>query len=242
MQPDPTNLLKRLDYDKPLVAFYDAPDPSAFEPLVKPDPNKHTCIFAHYKSWMNGKTTHLTRDCHGCNGAGRYFFGIQGSSREEFLKFLVDDEGLKASRELMAEYVDKGATYKNKYDNSMIGPLRNDLYKYAQSITFWANPDQLAILTWGARYFSKPSDPPSVIAPFSSGCGLLWQFENPDYPQATIGATDLTMRPYIPADILAFTVNKPMFELLCKLDERSFLYKPFLQNLRKSRGLPEIGY
>jgi hypothetical protein len=36
--------------------------------------------------------------------------------------------------------------------------------------------------------------------------------------------------------ILAFTVTKPMFEQLCALDERSFLFKPFLKNLRKARA------
>jgi hypothetical protein len=31
-----------------------------------------------------------------------------------------------------------------------------------------------------------------------------------------------------------------MFERLCGLDEQSFLYKPFLQDLRKERGLPDF--
>jgi hypothetical protein len=46
----------------------------------------------------------------------------------------------------------------------------------------------------------------------------------------------MAMRQYLPHDVMAFTVNKPMFEDLCRLDERSFLGKPFLQHLRKSRG------
>jgi hypothetical protein len=44
------------------------------------------------------------------------------------------------------------------------------------------------------------------------------------------------MRHYLPPDILAFTVTKPMFERLCSLGERSFLHKPFLTKLRKARG------
>jgi hypothetical protein len=35
---------------------------------------------------------------------------------------------------------------------------------------------------------------------------------------------------------LAFTVTLPMFEQLCRLDEKSFLYKPFLRNLQKARS------
>jgi hypothetical protein len=56
-----------------------------------------------------------------------------------------------------------------------------------------------------------------------------------DYPQAIIGATDLAMRKYMPPEILAFTVNPPMYENLCKLDGSSFLSKPFLQGLKKAR-------
>ena len=56
--------------------------------------------------------------------------------------------------------------------------------------------------------------------------------------QAIIGATDIAMRRFLPPELLAFTVTKPMFEQLRGLDEKSFLYKPFRQDLRKERGLP----
>jgi hypothetical protein len=55
-------------------------------------------------------------------------------------------------------------------------------------------------------------------------------------PQASIGTTDIAMRAHLPPDILAFTVTRTMFERLCGLDERSFLYKPFLDRLKKARG------
>jgi len=56
-------------------------------------------------------------------------------------------------------------------------------------------------------------------------------------PQASIDTADIAMRQYIPPDLLSFTVTKSLFKQLCELDERSFLYKPFLENLRKARGL-----
>jgi len=59
--------------------------------------------------------------------------------------------------------------------------------------------------------------------------------------QASIGATDIAMRQHVPPDILAFTVTKPMLGRLCKLDERSFLDKPFLQRLNKARGAASVG-
>ena len=54
--------------------------------------------------------------------------------------------------------------------------------------------------------------------------------------QAIVGATDIAMRQYLAPELIAFTVTKPMFEQLCALDETSFLYKRFWQDLRKARG------
>jgi hypothetical protein len=116
------------------------------------------------------------------------------------------------------------------------GPLRPEKYESLKTVTFFVNPDQLSMLIIGANYRSVPGDPPAVIAPFGSGCmELLPLFEDLVRPQAIIGATDIAMRQYLPPDILAFTVTVPMFEQLCSLDEKSFLFKPFLKNLKKSR-------
>ena len=49
MQPDPTNLLGRIDLNTPLIGFYDAPDAAPFEPLVRPAPGKRVCVFAFYR-------------------------------------------------------------------------------------------------------------------------------------------------------------------------------------------------
>jgi len=66
---------------------------------------------------------------------------------------------------------------------------------------------------------------------------LISLFEDLNVPKAIIGATDIAMRQYLPQDTLAFTVTKPMFKQLCELDEKSFLYKTFWDNLKKVRGL-----
>jgi hypothetical protein len=90
----------------------------------------------------------------------------------------------------------------------------------------------------GAQYHSAPGDPIPVLASFGSGCmQLMPVFNDLTIPQAMVGATDIAMRQYLSPDILAFSVTKPMFERLCSLDERSFLYKPFWQRLMKARGV-----
>jgi len=237
-QPDPNRLLSAISLEIPLVGFYDAPEPAPFEPLVSPRPGIRSCVFAYYAQWLEGKTLHLTRDNHGCGGAGHWMWGLASRSRQEFVRCLVDDEGLKASHALMDRWLDHSQPYRPEHPHLLLGPLRPDQYRFLKTITFFANPDQLSALTIGAHYHHAPDDPPPVTAPFGSGCmELAPLFEDLDLPQAIIGATDIAMRQYLPPEVLAFTVTRPLFELLCRLDERSFLYKPFLARLKKARGL-----
>ena len=236
--PDPTTLIKRTDLTTPLIGFYDAPGPKPFKPLVRP--KQRDCVFSFYKNWLKGDTLHITRNQYGCGGAGHWMWGIRSRSKEEFIKFLVDDEGLKASHELMEKWIDSTKPYKAEHSHLFVGRYRKDLWEYIKTITFYVNPDQLSTLMIGAQYHSAPNDASPVIAPFGSGCSELQPFENVDIPQAAIGATDIAMRHHLPPDILALTVTKPMFRRLCELDEHSFLFKPFLLRLRRARDFPEI--
>ena len=238
IQPETTNFCRRIDLKIPLVGFYDAPEPKAFEPVIKPEPGE--CVFAFYEKWAEGKTLHITKKHYGCGGAGRWMCGVETRSKEDFISFLVDQEGLKSSHDLMEKWIASSKPYKSAHPHILIGPLKEDQWEHARSITFFVNPDQLGALAYGAQYHSAPDDPPPVIAPFGSGCRQLLPFDDLSIAQASIGTTDIAMRRYIPPDILGFTVTKPLFKKLCGLDERSFLYKPFLKNLRRARGLPDL--
>jgi hypothetical protein len=232
----PSELLEALELEFPLIGFYDAPDPAAFEPLVAPPAQGRACLFAFYPLWKEGKTLHLTREAFGCGGAGRWLCGVETRSREDFITFLAEDEGLKADRDLMARWVDAGHPYRAEHDHLCIGPLRPGQEAYLKTITFFVNPDQLSILMLAANYHAAPEDPPPVMAPFGAGCmEMLPLFRDLELPQAMIGATDLAMRHLLPPNILAFTCTVPMFERLCTLDERSFLSRPFLARLKKAR-------
>ena len=78
-----------------------------------------------------------------------------------------------------------------------------------------------------------------MTAPFSSGCGqLAAAVGDLEAPRAVIGATDQAMREFLPPGVLAFTVTKPMFELLCRWadDPASSLHNNFLTECLKARG------
>ena len=233
-QPSPARLLDRLDIGLPLVGFYDAPETSPFEPVVEPKAGE--CLFCFFEDWRKGKTLHLTRERYGCGGAGSSLWGIQARPREEFIRFLADDEGLKESRELMAKWIDARRVYRAAHAHLLIGPLKETAWPFARTVTFFVNPDQFSALAIGAQYRSAPGDPPPVIAPFGSGCSQLVPFQDLGMAQASIGATDIAMRQHMPPQVMTFTVTRAMFGRLCELDERSFLDKPFLDRLKKARG------
>jgi hypothetical protein len=236
MPPYPSALIKTAGIEIPLIGFYDAPDPAPYGPIVEPKAGARGCIFSFYKSWLKGETLRVTKDNFGCGGAGRSWCGVEARSHEEFIRFLVDDEGLKASHVLMDRWIDASVPYRQAYENILVGPLRESQYAYLKTVTFFVNPDQLGLMVLGAQYYSAPEDPPPVISPFSSGCmQLVGVFRDLAAPQAAIGATDIAMREHLPPDLLTFTVTKPMFERLTSLDERSFLTKPFWKRLMKTR-------
>ena len=237
MKHSPELLIKKLDIETPLIGLYDAPDDTGFGKTVSPGAGKHGCFFAHYKSWLRGKTVKLSEDNHGCGGCGKWLFGKTSRSRQEYIEFLADEEGLKAGHALMDEWLRQAKSYRSRHGFLFVGPLKEDMYPFLKTVTFLVNPDQLSVLMIGAQYHSRPGDPEPVIAPFGSGCmQMLPLFENPDIPQAIIGATDMAMRQYLPPGILAFTVSIPMYERLCSIGENSFLDRAFIKSLKKARG------
>lgn len=235
MQPDPSRILERLSITYPLIGFYDAPDPAPFEPLVVPGGRQ--CVFASVKNWQQGKTLHLTREKHGCGGS--HLLGVGGMPREKLVEFLCGEEGLRATHELMDVWLDSVKNYSPVHEHLLIGPLRPDQYDYLRSVTFYVNADQLAILCTGATYHAHPDDLEPVLSRFGSGCmQLITLFDDLNAPQAIVGSTDQAMRNCLEPWMLAFTVTRPMFELLCRWadDPKSSLHSGFTNTLIKARG------
>jgi len=250
MKPDPTKLLEIVGIKIPLIGFYDVPDPKPFEPFVRPE----RCIFSAYENWLKDEIICISKDDPNyratCQGGG-YWIGnvwpqwvVKNSTSElnphqNFAKGLNQREGFKSSDELMYKWLENLKPYIIKNGCVVIGPLKDEQYEYL-TVTFYVDPDQLSLLIIGAEYNNASIKENPVITAFGSGCrqlaALFDDLLYTDIPKAVIGATDIAMREYLPPDLLAFTVNKPMFKQLCALDENSFLYKQFWKRLRKARG------
>jgi len=245
MQPDPVNLLKISRITIPLIGFYDVSDPEPFRPFAKTE----RCFYSGYAHWLKGESICISENEASCQGGGYWVggvppawvvkFGEPGDDvLEKFAKGLNKREGFKSSDELMYRWLKNQKPYKIKNRYVVMGPLKEEQYKHLKTVTFYVNPDQLSLLLIGAEYNNSSINKSPVSAPFGSGCGqmaaLLGDPESSE-PKAVIGGTDIAMRGNLPPDILALTVNKPMFGQLCELDENSILYKSFWKNLMKNR-------
>lgn len=235
MKPDPANLISCLEMSNPLIGFYDTPEKALFKPFT----NAGYCVFSSYQGWMQGESTCLSEQNVGtitCPGAGYWNCNVPSVPREHVAHFLAVEEGLKESPDLMCQWLEDQPTYKKKHEYIVIGPLRMEQYDFLKTITFYVNPDQLSMLITGAEYHHASTSYCRVKTTYGTGCGLLAaMFDDFDTPQAMIGGTDIAMRPYLPKNTLAFTVTKPMFEQLCRLEEKSFLYKSFWKNVKQAR-------
>jgi hypothetical protein len=236
MQPSPDNLCEVIGMMPPLIGFYDVPDKKPFEPFATPK----NCVFSCYEQWIKGESTCISEEnCGsiGCPGAGYWLCGVESVPRTDVAYFLAGQEGLKASPELMCQWLEHQPPYKKEHAYVVIAPLHKEQYEYLKTVTFYVNPDQLSLLLTGAEYHYATGDSQPVETLWGAGCGQLAAFfGNLDVPRAMIGATDIAMRPYLPPHTLAVTVTKPMFQQLCELDKNSFLYKSYWQRLVKARG------
>ena len=245
MAPDPSDLIKKAGLRTPLVGFYDVPDEGPFTPFANPE----RCIFSCYENWLGGVSTLISEGSCSCQGGGYWIGGVmpawvkksmetETNPLDIFAKGLNQREGFKSSDELMRKWLENQKPYliENKY--VVIGPLKDDQYQYLKTVTFYVNPDQLSLLLHGAEYNNASIQSSPIITAFGSGCGqiaaILGDLDS-DVPKAAIGGTDMAMREHMPPDILAFTVNKAMFEQLCELDKDSFLHKGFWKRLRTAR-------
>ena len=245
MEPDPTILIETAGIKTPLIGFYDVSDPKPFEPFTKPK----RCFFSSYEQWFEGESICISKNESSCQGGGYWVGGVtpgwvvksagtDSTPREIFAKGLNQREGFKSSDELMCQWLENQKPYLIENGYVVIGPLKDDQYEHLKTVTFYVNPDQLSLLLLGAEYNNASTNDNPVKVAFGSGCGqmaALFRDFDADTPSAVIGATDIAMRENFPPDILAFTVNKPMYKQLCELDENSFLYKNFWKRLRIAR-------
>ncbi|MDX9722240.1 MAG: DUF169 domain-containing protein [Myxococcota bacterium] len=239
-------LLQALRLETPVIALYDCDASPAFEPIVHA--RGRACCFAYYERWCKGESLLIERSDesfaqpkHGCPGLQRAL-GLGGDYPPWMANFLTDGkngapmgEGLKATPQLAQEFLDQATPTQPSGEQLIMGPLRLEQWDKVRSITFFADPDRLAALMTLAAFWS--SQPDEIVAPFSSGCGLMWrELQNQGRDRAVLGCTDIAMRKYLPPEIMCITVSPERFARMLDYPEDCFLERSWWRELLDSRA------
>jgi hypothetical protein len=222
------------------ITFYYSDNAGQAE-VVKPG-SVARCVIGALVEVRKGRSFTFNADSIGCFG-GRKYLGFAESIRPDFEYFLscgipgkMEGERYKKSPELVKE------TMKNWPDFRAPAPFVifkkwDNLEKQdsPEVVTFFAQPDVLSGLFTLVNF--DESEPKGVIAPMGSGCSSIVSYpyleKDSQHPRAVIGMFDPSARPYVPKDMLSFSVPITKFITMIENMEESFLITDTWKELRK---------
>lgn len=205
------------------------------------------CVVALFTAAAKGRTVVVDRKTVGCFGAitglgfGCAYDKVPGGI-DYFLSTgrgpgYPEGEAYKKTPELAAETVAHFPTTDIPYEFVVFKPL-DEVDADVETpvlVSFWVNPDQLSALVMFANY-ARPGNE-NVIVPMAAACSTVclipYHESQQQTPRAVIGLTDVTARPFIDPDILAFTVPYRMYAELEADVPGSFLEKQSWKKVRE---------
>ena len=212
------------------VTFYYTNEEGYARP-VRPD-STNMCVIGALSRARRGNSLCFNMDSVGCPGGKRYLGFTEGlmPNFEYFLSCGVpgelEGERYKKSPEIVREAMKQWPVFKaaSKY----IIFKRWDKLEESDNpevVNFFAEPDVLSGLFTLASFDEVESD--GVFAPFGSGCSTIVQYPyleiSSDRPRAVIGMFDVSARPFIPRNVLTFSVPMNKFIRMIENMEESFL-------------------
>ena len=110
-----------------------------------------------------------------------------------------------------------------------------------QVVISFAEPDVLAGLFTLASF--DEADPNSVMAPFGSGCSTIVYYpylqSESRHPKGVIGMFDISARPFVPRNVLTFSVPMKKFIMMIENMEESFLITDSWAKVKKRISVVE---
>ena len=212
------------------ITFYYTNEPAVAE-AVRPS-SGHRCIFADLCKVRTGRSLCFEANSIGCFGGKRYL-GFSTEVMENFEYFLscgipgeLEGERYKKTPELVKEMMKEIPQLKS--------PARFIVFKRwdmleesdeAEAVVFFARPDVLSGLFTLANF--DESEANGVFAPFAAGCGSIVHYpyleKDTERPRAVLGMFDVSARPFIPEDVLSFSVPMNKFVKMIGNMGESFL-------------------
>jgi len=212
------------------IAFYYTDQPDA-APATK-SADRFRCLICDLAAVREGTSRRFDGEGLGCGGARRYL-GFDPDLRPSFAYFLscgipgeLEGERYKQSPELVEEYLESQPAFEAP-DRFVVFKRWDHLEPKDEPavIIFFARPDTLAGLFTLANF--DEVDPQAVIAPFGAGCASIvyhpYRELAAECPRAVLGMFDVSARPCVDPDLLAFAIPWPKFTRMVANMGESFL-------------------
>ncbi|MHC4425799.1 MAG: DUF169 domain-containing protein [Planctomycetota bacterium] len=213
----------------PIVLYYtdEAGDIEVVEP-----PSGHRCMMADLSKARTGRPLCFGADSLGCPGGKRYL-GFIEEIMPDFEYFLscgipgrLEGERYKKTPELVKEFMERAPKF--EAPGRFIVFKRWDMLEEPEEpdvVIFLARPDVLSGLFTLANFDAVELN--GVFSPFAAGCGSIVQYpyleKKSDCPKGVLGMFDVSARPFVPADVLSFSVPMKKFTTMVENIEESFL-------------------
>jgi len=198
----------------------------------------HGCVISMLTAAAKGRTAALDRRTVLCPGGKTGLgFGSGYAENPGWIEYFLstgkpgqfEGEGYKKTPELVSKMIERVPITDLPFKYVIYKPLDkvNMARETPELIVFYANPDQLSALVVLANYGRLTNENVSVI--MGSGCSTVCLYpyaeSQKQTPKAVIGIMDISARPYIDPDLLAFTVPYKMFTEMESDIPGSFLEK-----------------
>lgn len=199
--------------------------------LVEPS-SAPRCIIAALAAVRQGSPACFNVDSVGCPG-GKKYLGFAEQVRPNFEYFLsygipgeLRGERYSKSPELVRELMEHTPVF--KAPGRFIVFKRWDMLEESDEpevVIFFAQPDVLSGLFTLARFDEAELN--TVFTPFGSGCSTIVQYPylegGSERLRGVIGMFDPSARPFVPKDVLTFSVPMSKFVRMIDNMEESFL-------------------
>jgi len=236
------NLLWRKYFNNaelPLTFYYTNEEGHA--KLVKPG-SVPQCVIGALIKVRRGNPLCFNVDSIGCRGGKRYF-GFSTETSPDFAYFIsygipgkLEGERYKKTPQLVKDMAKSLPTFKAPLP--LIVFKRWDMLEKTDEpkvVAFFAQPDVLSGLYVLAHFDEVDQNP--VIAPASSGCASIVQYpyieSRSECPRPIMGMFDISARPYVPTNLLTFSVPMPKFIRMVDNMEESFLITKTWRKIQK---------
>ena len=209
--------------------------------LVEPD-SVPGCVIGILSEVRKGRSLCFNVDSVGCPGGKRYLGFTEGimPDFEYFLSYGIPGkltgERYCKSPELVKEIMKRSPTFK--------APGRFIIFKRwdkleesddPEVVIFFAEPDVLSGLFTLARFDETEQN--AVFTPFGSGCSTIVQYpyleRDSARPRGVIGMFDPSARPFVPNNVLTFSVPMNKFVRMIENMEESFLITDSWRKIRE---------